>query len=96
MHKLEIKNEGKVFEFSHWIKDHINFRKKKKKNSLIGCHNFTSSKGKPKDVLTELSAITGGLVTRHGLVSNTGLRSYSGPFVKTHIFLQIHLNLLDS
>lgn len=30
MPKLEIKNEGKVFGFSYWAKDHVNFRNKRK------------------------------------------------------------------
>lgn len=36
IYKSEIKNEDQVFGFSHWAKDHINFRKKKKKtHSLV-------------------------------------------------------------
>lgn len=45
-----------------------------KEKLLIGYHrnpNSTRSKGKPKPVLTELSAIIGGLMSRHRLISNT-------------------------
>lgn len=41
---------------------------------LIGCYrnpNSTQSKGKPEPVLTELSVIIRGLVSRHRLISNT-------------------------
>lgn len=35
IYKSKIKNEDQVFGFSHWAKDHINFRKEKKIPSLV-------------------------------------------------------------